>query len=351
MERGGIDAILLDLQLPDSSGLATFSAIHAAAPDVPVVVFTSVDDVELGVDAVQLGAQDYLPKDRLDPALLGGRLLYAVERQRRVAETLRSEADMRAAYEVQRRHSERLEDLDRMKNTFLEAVAHDLRTPLTAIIGLADTLTARDDLLASPERVRDLAATISRSAQRLDDLLRDLLDLDRLSRGDAEPRRTTTDVTATLIERSRAAGLDEHNVQIERRDVVAEVDPMHLERIVDNLLHNAARHTPPGTTVWVRSERRPEGVLVVVEDDGPGLPDASWLDEAFEPFVRGESSPGTGIGLSLVAALADLHGGRAWAEERSGGGASFRVLLGEQPKSKDTEAEVSIRSALRQPER
>jgi signal transduction histidine kinase len=108
------------------------------------------------------------------------------------------------------------------------------------------------------------------------------------------------------------------------------VDAPKVERIVENLVVNAARHTPAGTTIWVRVQPRRDGVLLVVEDEGPGVP-AHLREQIFQPFRKGRNvadhAPGSGIGLALVARFAGLHGGRAWAQDRPGGGASFRVFL------------------------
>jgi signal transduction histidine kinase len=99
---------------------------------------------------------------------------------------------------------------------------------------------------------------------------------------------------------------------------------------VENLVVNATRHTPAGTTVWVGVRRQDGGVLLVVEDEGPGVP-PELREQVFEPFRKGRNvadhAPGSGIGLALVARFATLHGGRAWVEDRQGGGASFRVFL------------------------
>ena len=116
--------------------------------------------------------------------------------------------------------------------------------------------------------------------------------------------------------------------------VVARVDPAMVERILENLLANAARHTPPDTPVWVRVARQDQGVLIAVEDAGGGVP-PELRAALFEPFRQGPEAPahapGVGIGLTLVARFAELHGGRAWVEERPGGGSSFRVLLPDPP--------------------
>jgi signal transduction histidine kinase len=116
--------------------------------------------------------------------------------------------------------------------------------------------------------------------------------------------------------------------------VVSQVDPAKVERIVENLLANADRHTTPDTPVWVKLARQDQGVLIAVEDAGAGVP-PELRAALFEPFHQGPETPthapGVGIGLTLVARFAELHGGRAWVEDRPGGGSSFRVLLPDPP--------------------
>jgi signal transduction histidine kinase len=126
--------------------------------------------------------------------------------------------------------------------------------------------------------------------------------------------------------------------------LTAAVDAAKVERILENLLYNAYKHTPPGSRVWVRLAAEGEGALLAVEDEGPGIPPA-FRESIFEPFQRGEATDasGTGIGLSLVARFAELHGGRAWVEERAGGGASFRVFLpSAEHVAGDAQADVTV---------
>jgi len=248
---------------------------------------------------------------------------------RDITERKRAEVEIERALQAEREAGQRLRDLDDMKNTFLEAVSHDLRTPLAAIMGLAITLE-RPDMDLSPEVRSDLNHRLVVNARKLYRILSNLLDLERLSRGELEPTMLSTDLGA-LVGRivEEADFLGRRVVDVDAGSVVAEVDPTSVERIVENLLVNAAKHTPEGTHIWVRVSAEPEGVVIVVEDAGPGVPEAV-REAIFEPFQQGpqdQPSPGAGIGLSLVARFADLHHGRAWVEDRPGGGASFHVLL------------------------
>jgi signal transduction histidine kinase len=235
------------------------------------------------------------------------------------------------AYQRQMEVTERLRSTDRMKDTFLQAVSHDLRSPLTAILGSAATLEQQGRTLREEDR-EDLLRRIGTSARRLDRLLSDLLDIDRLQRGIISPDRRPTDVRE-LIERTVAeAGLGELRVvdlDVRGTPLVADVDPAKVERIVENLVANAEKHTPAGGPIRVTAAAERDGLELRVEDDGPGVPD-DLKDAVFLPFRRGpgtEYVPGVGLGLSLVARFAELHGGRAWVEDRPGGGASFVVFI------------------------
>jgi PAS domain S-box-containing protein len=251
-----------------------------------------------------------------------------------ISEQKRAEEELAQALEIERRAVERLREADDMKNTFLTAVSHDLRTPLAAILGSAITLDNADELGISEEDRRQLTRSLARKAKRLTAMVSDLLDVDRLTRGLVQPRRDHTDIGA-LLGRTVAESdvLEERTVHVQAEPLDAWVDESMVVRIVENLLVNATKHTPPGTTIWVRANRVDTGVVIVVEDDGAGVP-VEERERLFQPFERGERSapsPGLGVGLSLVARFAEAHGGRAWVEDRPGGGASFRVLLPDPP--------------------
>jgi K+-sensing histidine kinase KdpD len=231
--------------------------------------------------------------------------------------------------------ADRLRAADEMKDTFLRAVSHDLRTPLTAMLGVAVTLE-RTRLNLPRDQALDLVAMLVEKTRKLERLLKDLLDLNRLEEGVLEPNRSLTDVRElvhrVVTEVDQLAGWP---IDIEAEPIQAFIDGPKVERIVENLLLNTTRHTPPGTRVWVKALARGADLELIVEDAGPGVP-AELAGTIFEAFHRaGGNGPaptvahqrGVGIGLSLVARFAALHGGHAWVDERWGGGAAFHVLL------------------------
>jgi signal transduction histidine kinase len=192
----------------------------------------------------------------------------------------------------------------------------------------------RDDINLAPDARKELTERIVASVQRLSGLVENLLDLDRVALGRMGLDLRETDVGALIpMVVMQVENMGDRIVHVDVQPTSVVVDAAKVERIVENLLTNVARHTPEGTQVWVSAKPVNEGVLISVEDDGPGVPE-EIRDAMFEPLERGASdsevrSPGTGIGLSLVARFAELHGGRAWVQNRDDGlpGAAFRVFL------------------------
>ena len=223
----------------------------------------------------------------------------------------------------------RLRDLDELKNAFLQAVSHELRTPLTALRGFAATLSSSGEDL-SPLRRRAVADRLVANAEKLERMLTDLLDVDRLSRGIVEPQRRLTDVAGLVARVVAETDLSGRSVGVELDPVTIHVDAPKIERIVENLLANAVKHTPDGTRLHVAVRQHALGMQMTVAQDDVAIPD-ELKQVIFEPFRQGPArhphAPGTGIGLSLVARFAELHGGRTWVEDRPDGGAAFCVFI------------------------
>ena len=263
-----------------------------------------------------------------------------------ITERKRVEEELERAWQREREAAEHLRALDEMKNLQLHAVSHDLRGSITAILGSALTLE-NFGVELEPDTHKELVQGIVASGRKLDRIVTDLLDLDRLQRGILEPNRRLTDV-GHLVRRvvAEVAPVDHPvEVEVEAHGLEVPVDPVQVERIVENLVLNAAKHTPAGTAIWVRARREDDGILLVVEDAGPGVP-PELREVIFEPFRRAGQAPGLGIGLSLVARYAELYGGWAKVGNREGGGASLLVFLqvGSRP------GDASSRSRNRCPE-
>ena len=224
--------------------------------------------------------------------------------------------------------SDDLRELNEVKDTLLHAVSHDLKGPLSGILGAVQTIRRRGELALSPSEVSDLYGVIEDAGTKANRLVEDLLDLDRLKRGQLKPERRPTDIGALAREVVRGCdALAGHPVRIDADDVLVSVDGPKVERVVENLVVNAGRHTPPGTPIHIRVRRLDDGVRVEVEDDGPGVPDAI-KELIFEAFEQGDHNHGgAGIGLSLVRRFAELHGGGAHVDDARGGGALFLVDL------------------------
>ena len=231
--------------------------------------------------------------------------------------------------EVEHEVSSGLRELNDVKDTLLHAVSHDLKGPLAGIIGAMSTLRRGEELQLTADEVESLYQMIEQSGRKMNRLVDDMLDLERLDRGQVQPEREPTDI-ADMVRRiaREAPGMDTHPVRIDAEPLLANIDPAKVERIVENLLVNAARHTPGGTPVHVMVRQRPDGIVLTIEDEGPGVPE-ELKGTLFDPFRQGPTAAGrgVGIGLSLVRRFSELHGGTAEIEDRPGGGARFVIVL------------------------
>ncbi|MDF2744077.1 MAG: multi-sensor signal transduction histidine kinase [Actinomycetia bacterium] len=279
-----------------------------------------------------------LPERQRQP---GGHLVVArdVTERRQVEEKLCAALNaelvatdrLAVALDRERAAAEHLRTLDELKSGFLQAVSHDLRTPLASVLGISLTLQRGRGRL-DPADTDDLLGRLAANARRLDRILTGLLDLDKLDRGIVELRREPVDLAGLVagVVSEASDELGAHPVSLELLPIQVLADAAKVERVVENLLANAARHTDPGTPIWVRVAPFDRGALLCVDDAGPGIP-AEQRESIFRPFQRGPAgatyTPGSGVGLALVAQIASLHDGQAWVEDRAGGGASFRVLL------------------------
>jgi signal transduction histidine kinase/DNA-directed RNA polymerase specialized sigma24 family protein len=260
-------------------------------------------------------------------------------------------------FERQRRSMERIAELDRMKSDFLSNISHELRTPLTVITGVGRTLEQSSNIISEEER-RDLLARSNANAATLDSMLTGLLDFGRLEAGhlDVKPADIALRELFDGITDRLASLFGDQTVHLDVEEgLTATADPLLIERVVENLLTNAAKYAPPGSRVRISAISEGQEAIIAVEDDGPGIPPEE-LSHIGERFFRGghsntRSTRGTGLGLALVSEILDLHGTYLVVESKLGIGSrfSFRLLRGcgaaGQPTGDET---VVSASALRE---
>ena len=230
---------------------------------------------------------------------------------------------------------------ERLRNTLLAAISHDVRTPLTALISLAESLQRSlrsAPVLAQPDAQgvtpADCAAAITQQARQLSALVTNLLDMARLQNGGVKLRSEWQSIQEVVGSAIRAAQHALGDLRV-TTDVPAdlplvEFDAVLMERVLVNLLENAAKYGAP--PIVVSAQATPDALMLSVRDHGPGLPTALTGREAelFDKFTRGASesaTPGVGLGLAICKAVVEAHGGQISAANAVGGGAEFRVVL------------------------
>ena len=231
------------------------------------------------------------------------------------------------------------EDATTLKEEFLSAAAHDLRTPLTVLLGQAELMERR--LQKEPTAPVDPAgiARIVRESRRLRDLVSQLLDAQRLeSVGPSEDQQPidARSVLRTCLDRYASA---ERPIEpaMGSEPILVRMDPVRLEQVVDNLLENAAKYAPGGAATELRVWREGAEARITVADHGIGIP-AEERTMVFERFFRASnaqarSDTGLGLGLYICRLIIEGHGGRIWIEETPGGGSTFHVALPAEPTS------------------
>ncbi len=314
---GGIDVVLLDLNLPDSRGFDTFAKVLAGAPQIPVVVMTGLDDETLAISAVRKGAQDYLVKGHVDSSLLARVIRYAIERKR-VEDALKT-------------YTAKLEETNRLKDLFTDIMHHDLMNPL-GIIKLATDEALRVQSL--DKGIRDRLLMIRRNCDKLIDMTRSAGTYAKLESAD-KLERSKLDLNEML----RAAAdkfkpqIQEKNMKLEflsKDKCYARVNPI-FETVFSNLLSNAIKYSPEGKKIELNIIDEGEYFKIYVKDWGYGIKEED-KPKLFTRFERVDKKgvKGTGLGLAIVKRIVELHGGRVWIENNPEGGSVFYVEI---PKS------------------
>lgn len=262
-----------------------------------------------------------LTVDRADEALGLGLLLFTALVTAQLADAARRGVEQEREALVARR-------ADETKTALLQAIGHDLRTPLASIKASVSSLR-QQDATYSHEDSGELLAAIEEEADRLARLVTDLLDASKVQAGRLRPRLRSEDLgelIQAVITRFRPL-LTERAIHVDVSEDLPSIrcDYGAIDRVLANLIENAARHTLPGTPIWVKARMEPPDTIAVeVRDAGEGLPDGD-RERLFRAFERGPNARtgGSGLGLTIARGFVEAHGGHLWVENASEGGARF----------------------------
>ena len=290
--QGGIDIVLLDVMMPGMSGIEVVERlrVHHRLHELPVIMVTALDQSKDVVEALERGANDYVSKPVDYPVLLA-----RVRTQLRV---------------------KRLSDL---KDEFFRIATHDLRNPLTKILGGADiVLTLCDPKEPLPRDVFDLLGGILRGAEEMKTIIEDFLEFGAIDDDSFRLQRRALDLPGLLnqvVSAARGAATAKSITLLLETEALPTVpaDEDRVRQVINNLVSNAIKFSAPGATATVICRSVPGALRVEVRDEGPGF-QPEELDKVFEQYARLSAKPtggepSTGLGLSICRRIVELHGG------------------------------------------
>ncbi|GLH72969.1 hypothetical protein GETHLI_14710 [Geothrix limicola] len=337
------DMVLLDVMMPGVDGLQVIRTMHddEGLKHLPVIMLSALSEQETVLKCIQLGAQDYLSKP-INQQLLKARISACLEKKRShdlEREYTRRVESMGAQLQLV---NERLRQANQIKTRFLATAAHDLRNPLGGILLMADRICEEAEQGRVGEAALGQAVRIHDMVQRMIQIINSVLDSAVQEMGEVNLTFEMTNV-GDLVHRvvqENETYADSKGIRLIYLETFAaecwgQMDQLRISQAMDNLVNNAIKYSPFGSTVRVELGLRivdgQDRVHIEVRDQGPGL-NPEDMEQVFGPFQRLSARPtggeySTGLGLSIVKQMVELHGGWVWVESGPGQGAAFIVEL------------------------
>ncbi|MFK7827277.1 MAG: response regulator [Oligoflexales bacterium] len=312
------DIVLLDLNLPDSSGINTYVMIRAEAEDTPIIVLSGMDQDEIASQAIRLGAQDFVSKDRIpDKKRFFNTIDFAIQRSKLAMELKKAEA-------LTREQSD-------FKSRFLAQFSHEIRTPLNAVIGMAHLMEPHVQ-----GEAEDLLRSLQIGANRLFSIVDDILDMSKIESGELGISLEMVNVRNTLESVIKLYGKQTDSKGIFLIAKIApnvpqkiKTDPKRFCQVLTNLLSNAVKFTQEGSIFISVDYQKNQQLRVNVVDTGPGMSKQD-SEKLFKPFIQvGEQAgkQGTGLGLSICKKIVRVMGGDISVDTQLGFGTTFSFTI------------------------
>jgi signal transduction histidine kinase len=350
LEKKRFDLVITDLVMPGASGFEVMQAARQSNPEVICIALTSFGSLDSAMDALNLGAYSYLLKP-CDAGAFRHCVQRGLEKQRLTKELRTSNQELQALNreldakvqdatkelrDLNRRvltEMASLREVDELKNAFLNNVSHDLKGPITAILGYASCVLDDEEIQIS-EEVRFFVNGVRKSGTHLEYLINQLLEAAALDSHKVPLKRQAVpamelvqEAAALFFPQAKAGGLRIETADGSGPRLTVDGDRGRLLRVLSNLIGNACKFTPSGGRIVVSARAEGESVRFGVEDTGPGIA-PEHQPRIFEKFYQVDTSmskpfKGLGLGLRIAKDLVELHGGRLWLESEPGKGSRF----------------------------
>ncbi len=340
------DVVLLDLGLADSFGLETLKSFNAINISAPVIVLTGLDDKEIALATVKEGAQDYLIKSNLTGDSIVRAIHYSIERKKMFRELTIAKEELQKLnveldQKVKMRTSElemyatELKELNATKDKFFGIIAHDLRNPLSSLIGASELLINYVNQL-DRDNILNISMLLHGSAQQGYALLENLLEWSMTQTGKLEfftQKMILNEVIKDTVSIFKTQASNKNiDLQCKINGILeAEFDKNLISSVVRNLVSNAIKFTPKNGKVLIQAHRVRDNIEICIKDSGIGIPE-NIGNNIFRIDVKytregTEQEKGTGLGLLLCREFIERHGGKIWVESKLGEGSEFKFTL------------------------
>lgn len=316
------DLVLLDLSMPGMDGLEVCRRIRQdrATRDLPIIMVTGRDSEKDVVSGLDAGGSDYITKPVHPETLLA---------------RIRTQLRIKYLQDSLKATITELQRLQQMRTDFVAMITHDLKAPLTTIVGFAQML--QEGVLGEPpgEKFRKRLEQIEENGQRLTRMINDFLTFSKIETGRLELIFERVDLNLCVMQAISLLRFEAERKQAQieytplGHSLRIEGDSSQIERALSNILSNAVKYSPEGSTVTVTLSEKSRRAVIEISDQGPGI-DSESIPRLFDRYFRVQSPDkveGTGLGLSIVKSIVDAHGGKIEVDTQPGQGTTFRLIF------------------------